>query len=147
MVYRYVTSRQRLGQLREEMDRLMSGFLGWFPSGPSAVPGRGQPAVNLWEGGDALFAELELPGVKSDQIEVAVVGDELSLTIRREDVVQEGVTYHRRERAVGGFTRVVRLPLEVDAEKVAAELRNGVLTITLPKAESAKPRKIQVASA
>lgn len=145
MVYRYVSPRQRLGQLRDEMDRLMSGFLGWFPTGsPSAV--RGQPAVNLWEDGDALFAEMEVPGVKSDQIEVSVVGDELSLAVRREDVAQEGVTYHRRERGVGSFTRVVRLPADVDADNVAAELRNGVLTVTLPKAESAKPRKIQVAS-
>ena len=147
MVYRYVGPRHPLGQLREEMDRLLSGFLGWFPSGPSSAAGRGQPAVNLWESGDALHAELEVPGIQSDQIEVSVVGNELSLAIRREDVDQEGVTYHRRERGVGGFTRVVRLPVEVDAEKVAAELRNGVLTVTLPKAESAKPRKIQVASA
>jgi len=147
MVYRYVSPRHPLSQLREEMDRLLSGFLGWFPGGSSPAAGRGHPAVNVWESGDALHAELEVPGVRGDQIEVSVVGDELSLAIRREEVDQEGVTYHRRERAVGGFTRVVRLPMEVDADRVAAELRNGVLTVTLPKADSAKPRKIQVASA
>jgi len=147
MRYRHLSGRHPLNQLRDEMDRLLSGFFGWFPGGTSVVAGRGQPGVNLWESGDAVFAELEVPGIKSDQIDVSVVGDELSLAVRREDVEQEGVTYHRRERGVGSFTRVVRLPVEVDADKVQAEPRSGVLTVTLPKAESAKPRKIEVTSA
>lgn len=146
MVYRYMTTRHPLTQLRDEMDRLLSGFLGRFPVGPPLAPNRGQPAVNVWEVDDAVFAEMEVPGVKSDQIEVSVVGDELSLAIRREDIAQDGVTYHRRERGVGSYTRVVRLPVEIDADHVQAQLRNGVLTVTLPKAESAKPRKIEVAA-
>jgi HSP20 family protein len=60
---------------------------------------------------------------------------------------KEGVTFHRRERPSGSFVRVVQLPAEVDADRVEAELRNGVLTLTLPKAESARPRKISVKTA
>jgi HSP20 family protein len=90
------------------------------------------------------MVELEVPGVKHDQVEISVAGGELSLAIRRPEVEQPGVTYHRRERPVGAFSRVLRLPADVDAEKVGAELKNGVLLITLPKAESAKPRKINV---
>lgn len=146
MVYRFASTRHPLNQLRDEMDRLLSGFLGWFPSGTMPVAGRAQPAVNLWESGEAVFAELEVPGVKADQIDLSVVGDELTLTVRRENGGGEGVTYHRRERPVGAFTRVFRLPAEVDPAKVNAELRSGVLTVTLPKAEAVKPRKIQVAA-
>ena len=147
MVFRYMTSRHPAQQLRREMDRLLSGFMGHVAEGGWPFAGRGQPAVNVWEDGDALSVELELPGLKSDQVEVAVVGNELTVKVERPDVEQQGVTYHRRERGAGTFTRVVRLPVEVDAGKVQAELRHGVLTITLPKAEAAQPRKIQIASA
>ena len=102
--------------------------------------------MNVWEQGDALLVEMEVPGVKSDQVDISVAGGELSIKIDRPEVAQEGVTYHRRERPVGSFTRVLRLPVEVDADRVEAELRDGVLMITLPKAEAAKPRKINVAS-
>jgi len=88
--------------------------------------------------------ELEIPGVKGDQIDISVTGGELSLHVEREQEEEEGVTYHRRERPMGGFTRVLRLPADVDADNVQAELNHGVLKITLPKAESAKPRKINV---
>jgi HSP20 family protein len=134
-------------QLRSEMDRLLNGFLGTASNGGShSVMGRGQPAVNLWDGKDALMLELEIPGVKNDQIDISVAGLDLSIKVQRPDIAEEGVTYHRRERPVGDFTRVLRLPCEVNADKVAAELQNGVLTLTLPKAEAAKPRKISVKS-
>ena len=73
-----------------------------------------------------------------------MVGDELTLKGRREPEDGQQATYHRRERGTGSFTRVLTLPIEVDADKVEASLAQGVLTIRLPKAESAKARKIQV---
>jgi HSP20 family protein len=134
-------------QLRSEMDRLLNGFLGSPTNGGSyPAAGRGQPAVNLWDNNDALMLELEIPGVKSDQIDISVAGLELTIKVQRPDIAEEGVMYHRRERPVGDFSRVLRLPCEVDSNKVSAELQNGVLTLTLPKAEVAKPRKIPVAS-
>jgi HSP20 family protein len=134
-------------QLRSEMDRLLNGFLGsTFNGGSHPTVGRGQPAVNLWDKNDALMLEMEIPGVKSEQIDISVVGMELTIKIQRPDVAEEGVTYHRRERPVGDFTRVLRLPCEVNPDKVSAEFQHGVLTLTLPKAEVAKPRKISVTS-
>ena len=130
-------------QLRSEMDRLLNGFLGAATNGGSS---RHQPAVNLWDENDALMVELEIPGVKSDQIDISVAGLDLTIKIQRPDVAEDGVAYHRRERPVGDFTRVLRLPCEVNADKVTAELQNGVLTLKLPKAEAAKPRKINVKS-
>jgi HSP20 family protein len=147
MMFRYVGSRHPMQQLRREMDRLLSGFaenLGHVAEGAWSLASRGQPAVNMWESGEAVSVELEVPGLKSDQVEISVSGDELSLSLSREDAEQEGLKYHRRERPVGSFHRVVRLPSEVDAERVDAEMKHGVLTITLPKAEAARPRKISV---
>ena len=147
MVFRYISSQYPVQQLRREMDRMLSGFLESVGDVARPLAGRARPAVNVWERGDAVKAELELPGLTSDQIEISVVGDELSIKFERPDVEQEGVTYHRRERGVGSFRRVLRLPVEVDPDKVEAELRHGILTVTLPKAESARPRKIRVACA
>jgi len=143
MVFRSITPRQPINQLRHEMDRVLSGFFGQ-PAGSWLGAGREQPAVNVWDAQASLKVELEVPGVKSEQVNISVAGGELSVTVERPEVRQEGVTYHRRERPVGSFTRMLRLPADVDAAKVEAKLTDGVLTITLPKAESAKPRKIEV---
>ena len=128
------------------MDRLLTGFFGPAADGLLPAMFRNQPAVNVWEREDALLVEMEVPGVKSEDLDISVAGGELSIRIQRPDVAQEGVTYHRRERPVGALQRVLRLPVEVDADRVEAQIRDGVLTITLPKAESAKPRKINVAT-
>ena len=146
MVFTY-RSGHPLHQLRDEVDRLWNGVVG--PAADGLLPAyfRSQPAANVWEQGDALLVEMELPGVKSDQVDISVAGGELSVKVNRPEIEQEGVTYHRRERPVGSFTRVLRLPVEVNADKVEAELHDGVLLITLPKAENAKPRKINVTSA
>lgn len=142
MVFRYQGPRQTLDQLREEVNRLFTGFT---PDGPLPwLAGRGQPALNVWETDDAVMAELEVPGVKSEQIDISVVENEFTLKIQRPESEAEPVTYHRRERPSGPMTRVVRLPVAVDPNRVSAELRDGVLTVTMPKAESAKPRKINV---
>src|SRR3972149_6728649 len=134
-------------QLRREMDRLPTGF---FPTTfDEFLPGfvRGQPAVNIWDQGEELMVEMEVPGVKSNQIDISVTGAELTVKVERPDLTQEDVIYHRRERPTGIFTRVLQLPCAVDAQRVQADLHEGVLNLSLPKAETAKPRKINVATA
>jgi HSP20 family protein len=79
-----------------------------------------------------------------EELEVYVQGGELTIKGERKSAGSEGAVYHRQERGLGAFARVLRLPMEVKAEAVKAALKNGVLTITLPKAEAAKPRKIEV---
>jgi HSP20 family protein len=143
MVFRYNFPRGTANQLRQEMDRLLSSFVGNFADGGRPWIDRGQPMINLWETEEALMAEAELPGVQQDQIDISVVGNDLTLKVERPELEKEGVTFHRRERPSGSFVRVVQLP----ADRVEAELRNGVLTLTLPKAESARPRKISVKTA
>lgn len=137
-------------RLREEMDQLFDNLLGaeWNPLatafGPLGGLVRGYPPLNIWEDDQNLYAEAELPGLSMGELEVYVVGNELTLKGQRKGVQQTAETYHRRERGVGAFQRTVPLPMPIDAEKVEAALRDGVLTITMPKAETVKPRKIEV---
>jgi HSP20 family protein len=146
MVMRRSRTLYPIDQLRGEMDRLVTGFLGNPATAGAAryVAARTFPAVNVWETGEELYAEAEVPGLKSEDVEISVVGNELTIKGERREVEQPGSTYHRRERGVGNFTRVLALPVDIDGERVEASLKDGVLLIRLPKAEAAKPRKIQV---
>jgi len=81
-----------------------------------------------------------------EDLEVLVTGDELTIKGQRHEAQQEGASYHRRERGVGSFNRSVRLPVGIDASKVQARLQDGILTITLPKAEGSRPRKVEIKS-
>lgn len=136
----------RFNGLRRDMDRLFRelqddvGDL-W------GSHGRAVPALNLWDDGARVFVEAEVPGYKMDDLEISVTGNELTITGRRVVETAEGTTFHRRERRTGEFTRSLTLPVEIDAEKVQATLKDGVLTVELPKARAALPRKIEVKSA
>jgi HSP20 family protein len=133
-------------QLRDEVDRLFSNLVA-HPTVAGAtrfVTGREFPLVNLWEDMENVYAESELPGVRPEDLDVSVIGDELLIKGRRGEAAETQMTYHRRERAMGTFNRTVPLPSEVAADRVQASLKDGVLLVTLPKAESAKPRKVQV---
>lgn len=126
-------------ELEVEMNRLMDGFLGARP-----IRQRRFPPINAWQDDGNLYVEAELPGLQLEDLEISVVGKELSLHGRRRESEIEGASYHLRERGADEFTRVLSLPMEVNAEKVAATLKNGVLTVTLPKAEAVRRRKIAV---
>jgi HSP20 family protein len=132
--------------LRDEVNQLVSNLFG-RPAVPWSFRldgGSGFPPINQWEGEDNLLLEAELPGVKSENLGIAVVGNELTIAGKRSELADGDATYHCRERGTGDFNRIVHLPAEVDADNVKAELNNGVLWLHLPKAESAKPRKIKV---
>jgi HSP20 family protein len=131
-------------ELRQELDRLFENFLG--PDNqvfsPSAFP-----ALNMWEDEQRLYVEAEVPGIDLKDLEINVQGNELSVKGRRNMIEDENVTYLRRERGAGEFVRFLTLPVEVDAERVEATLKDGVLNIALPKAETARARKITVKTA
>ena len=146
MVFERTVTAYPIQQLRDEVDRLVANvFTNPTVAGAARlVTGRGFPAVNVWEDNENLFVEAEVPGVKPEDLDVTVVGDELTLKGQRPEEAETEGAFHRRERGVGSFTRIVRLSSEVDADRVNASLNDGVLLLTLPKAESAKPRKIKV---
>lgn len=103
------------------------------------------PAVDVYEQDGALVMKAELPDMKREDIDVSVENQTLTLRGERkfEDEVKQE-SFHRIERAYGAFSRAFTLPATVDATKIAAEYKNGVLTIRLPFREEAKPRSIKV---
>jgi len=133
-----------LDQFRQEMGALLNRFdAGVAPSSSW----RGVfPAVNLYETDDAYMLMAELPGVKSEDIHVSLERSTVTLQgDRKIDYVnQEGVSLHRRERQAGSFRRAFELPAVIDADKVEAVHRNGVLLLRLPKSAESQPRQISV---
>jgi HSP20 family protein len=90
-----------------------------------------------------VFVEALIPGLDAKDLELTVMRNTLTLSGERKET-EGNVTWHRNERGSGKFLRTIELPVEVDADRVKAECRNGVLTIIMPKAEAARPRKISV---
>jgi HSP20 family protein len=150
MVLRRANGFNPLHQLRDEMDRLVGDFFGPMTGNVAqriGIPTHSFPAINIWEDGETLYAEAEVPGLKSDDVDISVIGNDLTIRGQRGAAQTEGVAFHRQERGVGEFNRVLRLPVEVNPDKVEASLKDGVLLIKLPKAESARPKKIKVTPA
>lgn len=124
-------------------------------AGLLGTPPPSGPAVNLWEDEANLFLEMELPGFSLEELEIAITENRLSLAASpkeetksaEESPLKREPVYHRRERRALKFSRVVELPSAVKTEQADAVLKNGVLTVRLPKAESAKRRKIAVSTA
>ncbi len=132
---------RELERMRREMDRLFSEAM----DRGTYLPSSGVfPALNVSQDGDRFYVQAELPGINPSDIEISVEGNTLTLRGERKPEVVEGVSYHRRERPTGRFHRALTLPQEIDADKVEAIFKNGVLTLVLPKAEHAKPKKIAV---
>jgi HSP20 family protein len=128
--------------LQDQMNRLFEDFV---EEAPALRPfGSAYPALNLWEEGDVAFLEAELPGMSMDDLELLVMGSELTINGQRKIDQPADASWHRRERSHGSFSRTLTLPWEIEAEKVEAHLQDGVLMVKLPKCESCKPRKIRV---
>lgn len=133
---------EELDRMRREMDRLFEGFggRGLRPFGAGVFP-----AVNLTEDRDNYYVRAELPGMKADELNISVTGNGLSISGERKIPAEgDNVRYHRREREAGSFSRMIGLPAEVNPDKVDAALKDGILTVTVPKAEKAKPKQITI---
>jgi HSP20 family protein len=128
-----------------ELNRLRQEVFNLFSPGADPFFSRVYPAINLTEEGDNLYVRAELPGINPENLDISVI--EGKLIIRGERKIEEEdqkTSYHRREREAGIFRRTISLPMKVDSGKVSASIKNGVLTITLPKSEEAIPRRITV---
>jgi len=126
---------------RRQMDRLLSIFSG---GGPSSTASGVFPPLVVTEEGDTIHVEAEIPGIKAEDMDISVVGRTLTLSGERKPEQVQDVNYHRRERKWGSFRKALTLPEDVNADAIAAECKNGVLKISLPKAEHVKPRKIAI---
>jgi HSP20 family protein len=132
----------RLFQRRGELDRVFESSLGSF-FGPVGSSNRWNPAVDVYQDKDQFTVYAELPGLKKEEIEIALNGDTLTIGGERKQEAnpEEG---SRSERFFGKFQRNLTLPVAVNAEKVNATYQDGILKVVLPKAEEAKPRQIPV---
>jgi HSP20 family protein len=128
-----------LERMENEMNRVLSRF---------ASPSAGEfPAVNVWADTEEAVVTSEMPGIDPRTLDISVAGKTLTLRGSREaGQVVAGESFHRRERWCGRFSRIVELPFTVDAGKVKADFRKGVLHVSLPRAEAEKPRKITIKS-
>jgi len=128
----------------DEMNRLFDAAV----ADPFTAPATAYPPMNLWEDDEHFYAEAQMPGLKLDDIQITVSqGDQLTIAGERKPDEADGVVWHRRECGYGRFTRTVTLPTIVDVDKIEASYEAGVLTLTLPKSEKAKPRRIAVKGA
>jgi HSP20 family protein len=137
-----------LDMLRREMERIFGSAPSGWPR-VAFLPGRAArayPLINMSEDKDNFYVEALAPGIDPQTLEVTVVRS--TLTLSGEKVAPGGVAaeaFHRSERSAGRFVRTIDTPSEVDSGKVQAQYADGLLTVTLPKHEAAKPKQIQVA--
>jgi HSP20 family protein len=131
-------------RMRRQMDALSGMFFRGTPERRVLSAGV-FPLLNLTENEDNYYVRAELPGMKAQDVGIQIVDKTLTISGERK-ILDEGekVRYHRRERDAGRFSRAIGLPGEIDSEKIEAQMREGLLTITVPKAEAAKPRQITV---
>lgn len=130
---------------RDEMDRLLDDFYGRMAQPGESANGKWLPVMDVSETEDSVIACLELPGLKKEDIRVSVHDDILTVSgEKKQEKTEEGENVRRVERSYGFFKRTVSLPAQVDADKVKAAFKDGVLKVTLPKLESEKPKEIQI---
>ncbi len=130
--------------LRDAMDRLFDEAFTrpWYGDGGNTL---GMPAVDMYQTDDDVIVKATVPGMKPEDIQISVTGD--TLTIKgetKEETDNKEKAYHIRERRWGSFERTITLPTNVRSDKAQADFENGVLSITLPKAEDVKPKTITV---
>jgi HSP20 family protein len=126
--------------------RQLERFFETFNDRPVSRVGAGVfPAVNISEDANAYYLSAELPGVKSADLDLNLTANQVTLAGERK-ISQEAADarYHRREREAGRFSRAVALPGDIDPDNASAKLIDGILTVTIPKAEKARPRQISV---
>ncbi|MBW1992589.1 MAG: Hsp20/alpha crystallin family protein [Deltaproteobacteria bacterium] len=139
---------REVSRLRREIDRLWEDFFGPTRRAFEPLVEAWVPAIDVSESGDKVTIKAEIPGIEAKDIEISMAGD--TLTIKGEkkaEKEEKGESFHLVERSYGAFSRSIRLPAAVDADKIEATYKNGVLTITCPKKEEVKPKAIEIKTA
>ena len=102
------------------------------------------PPINVFQQGDSLVAILEVPGVEKDHLEIQAKDNVIRISGKKAITYPEAVSVHRRERLSGSFDRTLTVPMQIDADGIKAEYRDGVLALFIPRSESDKPRSIRI---
>ncbi len=140
--------RDELTSFRREMDRLFERFFEGWPFRLSGEEGSWAPSVDVSETAKEVIIKADLPGMDPKAIDVSVHGDVLRLRgERKKEQEEKSENFYRVERSYGAFARAIRLPADVDANKVKATYKDGILNISLPKSKAATVKKIEVKGA
>ena len=132
-----------LRNLRREMDRLWEEFFG--PREVATSETSWVPAVDISETKDAVIVKAEVPGMEPKDIDISLSGDILTIKgEKRQQTEEKDENFHRIETRYGAFSRSIRIPVPVDADRIEAKYEKGVLKVTLPKREEVKPKRIEV---
>lgn len=130
--------------------RLMRSLLRWDPYRETALGNEGSafmPSFDVKETAEAYILTADMPGIRREDLDIQLAGNRLSIGGRREaEPVREGERYYSQERSYGTFNRTFSLPEEVQASQVKADLRDGVLHLTVPKSPEVRPQKIAIGS-
>ena len=128
--------------LREAMDHLFDDA---FTRPLTLRDGWSVPAIDMYQTDEEIVVKASLPGVKADEVQINITGEVLTIKGETQQVEEKkDKAWHMREQRWGAFERAIALPTEVVADKAKAEFENGILTITLPKAEEVKPKIINI---
>jgi len=134
----------QLTSLRDEIDRLFEAPLAGLAHTSQLLSGW-TPSLDMYEDKDSVYVRAELPGMKKEDIHVSLHNGSLSISGERKDQEEfKDAEVYRSERFVGRFQRTLTLPTQVAVDKIKAQYKDGILSITLPKAEEAKPKQIDV---
>ncbi|MCM8796534.1 MAG: Hsp20/alpha crystallin family protein [Candidatus Omnitrophica bacterium] len=135
-----------LEAIQNEMNRLFdSSLLRWSDRDVGLLEGAWSPAVDIYDSKGNVMVKADIPGMKKDEIEVSVNKDILIIKgEKKQEKETKEKDFVRTERFYGSFNRAIRLPAEVDASKVNATYKNGVLELVLPKKEEAKPKQLKI---
>jgi len=131
---------EHLQQFQRALDAFRAS--GWLGSGPSA--GGAYPPLNIFRKGDDIVIIIEVPGVRKSDFDIKVERNTLRIAGSKTVEYGDKAAAHRRERLAGRFDRAITLPIEIDADKIKAECRDGILALYLPRAERDKPKSITV---
>jgi HSP20 family protein len=140
--YGWRSAFDELERMRRDMDRLFGQVAGraYWPTHAGVFP-----LVNVTEDKDHFYIRCEIPGMKSEEINISATGRNLTISGERKiDSEGENVKYHRREREDGQFNRIIALPSDIQVDKIEAGYVEGILSIKIPKSEAAKPKQIAV---
>jgi HSP20 family protein len=132
--------------MREEMNRLFDNFFtGWPERRKGLLEGEWAPSIDVAETDEEIVVTAELPGIKQDDVDITIADDVLTLKgEKKEEKEVKKKDYHRIERSYGSFQRSISLPTGVKAGEAKAKYKDGVLQVTIPKAEETKPKQIKI---
>jgi HSP20 family protein len=132
--------------MRDEMNRLFDSFFSGMPERRRGLlEGEWAPSVDVAETDEEIVVTAELPGIKQEEVDISIADNVLTLKgEKKEEKEVKEKNYHRIERSYGSFQRSISLPTGVDAGKAKATYKDGILCVTVPKVEEAKPKQIKI---